>query len=284
MSSFVPLNLAYWVYDLNPFVFRFPENPYVEGIRWYGVAYVTGFIIAAVLLHFYYKKGKSSIDPDQQTTLFTALIIGVLVGGRLGHMILYDWNTLIKNPLTLLQITRGGMASHGAFVGVVLSIIWFAHHTKNSSLYVLDIVATLAPPGIFLGRIANFINGELWGKISHVPWAIIFPDSADPRTPLAWIQPRHPSQLYEAFLEGIVLCAYTQIRFWTKKSDTPNGQIIGEFFIAYSIVRIIGEMFRAPDASLIMELNAGQFYSIFIGLAGICIIIYLKCSKVSKTF
>ena len=269
-------SLAFWVQNLDPFIVRFSEN---VGIRWYGFAYFMGFIVAALLLSIYYKHGKSPLNPDQQTTLLTALIVGVLVGGRLGYMLLYDFNNLINNPLTLFKVWKGGMASHGGFLGVFLTTLWYCKRARNHLFTITDIVSTLTPAGLFFGRIANFINGYLWGKISYVPWAVIFPNSA-PGTPVQFIGPRHPSQLYEALLEGLLLFIYTQYRFWKKRESTPKGKLSGEFLIGYAVLRFIVEFFREPDSTLILHLSRGQFYSIFIALGGLSFI--LIANKLNK--
>ncbi|MFU8847128.1 MAG: prolipoprotein diacylglyceryl transferase [Opitutales bacterium] len=245
----------------------------IDGIRYYGLAYLAGFIGAWLLLRFYDKRGKYVIDADARASLMTAVIIGVLAGGRLGYMLLYDLEAFMANPLLLFRVDQGGMASHGGFVGVLFSLYWFSHRQKRSLLRLGDVVVTLAPLGLMFGRIANFINGELWGKVSTVSWAVIFPGS-----PLAYNsasasylpEPRHPSQLYQAALEGALLLAYMQWRFW--KTRTPAGQIAGEFLLGYGVLRIIGEIFREPDASLVLGISRGQFYSIFFILAGAFIV------------
>lgn len=273
MYSF--LTLAFWVHNIDPFFIKFPETFSFPGIRWYGVAYLLGFVAAGVLLHVCYKQKRSPLDTDAQMTLLTTLMIGVLVGGRLGYVLLYDTIHFMQDPLIFFKVWHGGMASHGGFVGVIVAILWFAHHAKKSSFLIGDIVATLAPLGFFFGRIANFINGGLWGKITYVPWAVIFPQSA-PGMPPQMIEPRHPSQLYAALLEGLLLFIYTQYRFWKRSPQTPSGQLGGEFLIAYAILRIIGEIFREPDASLILGISRGQFYSIFIALGGILVIVLAR--------
>ena len=199
----------------------------------------------------------------------TAIIIGVLAGGRLGYMLLYDLEAFLANPLLVFRVDQGGMASHGGFVGVSIALLWYARKQKCDFLELGDVVVTLAPLGLMLGRIANFINGELWGRVTTVSWAVIFPDS--PKNYNVALQkygaePRHPSQLYEAVLEGGLILAYVQWRFWCKRPSA--GQLGGEFLIGYGIMRILGEMFREPDADLILGLSRGQFYSIFMILAG----------------
>lgn len=270
--------LAYWINNLDPFIIRFPAGSIVEGIRWYGVAYVISFLIAFGLLHFYYLKKRSPYNTDEQTSLVTAIILGTLIGGRLGYMVLYDLNHFLHNPLTFFKVNEGGMASHGGILGIFIALVWFSKKTKTSLLSLCDIIASIAPIGVVFGRIANFINGELWGKISYVPWAVIFPTSA-PGFPVKLIPPRHPSQLYEAALEGLLLFAYMQMRFWVKGKTIPPGQLTGECFIGYAIARIICEFFRTPDAPLIFNLNPGQFYSIFLILGGI---VFIYCSKKIK--
>ncbi len=258
----------YWLHDLSPFIIRFGEN---FGLRWYGMAYVLGFLAAYGLLAFYYKKGCSPWDADQQATAFWAIILGVVLGGRLGYMLFYDWGNFMRNPLIIIRVWEGGMASHGGFIGSLLAGIWFARRSKTPFLKTADIFCTLPLAGIFFGRIANFINGELWGKVTDVPWAALFPASPHP------LSPRHPSQLYEALLEGLLLCLYTQIRFWTDKPQKrPEGQLCGELFLAYALVRILGEAFREPDASLIFGLSRGVFYSLFLAVGGLGMIFWAR--------
>lgn len=270
---------SFWVNNLDPFVIHFPAGSVLEGIRWYGLAYVIAFLIAFGLLHFYYLKKRSPYNPDQQTSLITVLILGTLIGGRLGYMLLYDFDNFLHNPLTFFMTTQGGMSSHGGLLGIFIAILWFSNNTKTSFLNLCDILASIIPAGLFFGRIANFINGELWGKITYLPWAVIFPTSA-PGFPIYLISPRHPSQLYEAFLEGLLLFIYVQFRFWTKGQTLPKGQLAGECLIGYSLARIVCEFFRAPDAPLILGLNAGQFYSFFLFLGGIAFLYFSK--KIGK--
>ena len=203
----------------------------------------------------------------------TAIIIGVIAGGRIGYMLFYDFSAFLRNPLLLLRVDQGGMSSHGGFIGVFLAVVWFAKKYNYPFLKLGDVIVTLAPLGLCFGRIANFINGELWGRVTNVPWAVIFP-----RSPMVYDmashtfapEPRHPSQLYAAFLEGLLLFLYVQWRFWC--TQPKPGQIGGEFLIGYGIVRIFDELFREPDAALILGLSRGQFYSIFMIITGIIIL------------
>lgn len=263
--------MDYWVHSIDPFLFRFPEGFPLEGIRWYGIAYLLGFLSAFGLLVLYRKKQRLPLSWDATISLITWLIIGVLVGGRLGYVFLYDIG-IFADPLRLIRVWEGGMASHGGFIGVAIVLILFARHHKVPPFALSDVVVTLAPLGICFGRIANFINGNLWGRITDVSWAVIFPNSAPYAAyPVEWIPPRHPSQLYAALLEGLLLFLFIQWRFW-KGRALPFGRITGEFLIAYACARILGEFWREPDASLILGMSRGQFYSIFLILGGLLIL------------
>jgi phosphatidylglycerol:prolipoprotein diacylglycerol transferase len=268
---------AYWTHDLSPFV-PFLQFSDTLGVRWYGFAYVLGFLGAAWLLQRYTKTGRSQLTTAQNGDLLIAIVIGVMLGGRLGSFLLYHPEQLLDDPLSFFKIWEGGMASHGGFIGVAVALAWFARRTRVSFLHVGDVIVSTAPLGLMFGRVANFINGELWGKISHVPWAIIFPESAPFGTPLSEISPRHPSQLYAAFFEGVVLLAYLQWRFWRKDVVRVRpGQLAGEFLIGYSIMRVIGEIFREPDASLIWGVfSRGTFYSFFVFIAGVVLVLRVR--------
>lgn len=262
---------SHYVVDFDPFAIRFPDGFFLAGVRWYGLAYLAGFIIALLLFNLYSSKGRSPLPKDDNSTLITYLLFGVILGGRLGYMLFYDFPNFIANPLTAFQIWKGGMASHGGFIGVLVAMIFFARSKKVGFWTVSDIVVISATPGIFLGRLANFVNGELWGKVSDVYWAMIFPHSAPVGTPIEQIAARHPSQLYEAFAEGLFIFAVLQYQFWKRKP--ASGIISGEFLAIYGIVRIFCEMFREPDVgiSLIMGMSRGTFYSIFAIAAGLAI-------------
>ena len=263
----------YWVHNLDPFIFRIYGN---IGVRYYGVAYLLGFVAAILILKLYYRKGKSPLTPEQVDNSIFAIVAGVLLGGRIGYVLFYAWPQFCSNPLILFKVWQGGMSSHGGFIGVIIAVWWLSRKQKIPFMQLADLFATVTPIGLFFGRIANFINGELWGKVSNVPWAVIFPKSQPPGTPIKYIQPRHPSQLYEASLEGLFLLIYLQARFWLGKPLKKPGQLSGEFLILYAIVRIIGEQFREPDASLICGVSRGIFYSYFMILIGVSFIIYSR--------
>lgn len=269
---------GYWVHDLDPFLIRFPEGWFLEGIRWYGLAYLAGFVFGAVMLSVYYKKNRSPLAPDAQSNFMLALIVGVLAGARLGYMIFYAWDALIASPLSVFQVWHGGMSSHGGMLGALLATWIFSRKQKCGFLQLGDIIASLAPAGVFFGRVANFINGELWGRETDVPWAVIFKyekfNSFTGTPELAYLLPRHPSQLYAAAGEGLLILAWTQLRFW-KKEPLPHGQLIGEACLLYAAVRIADEFFREPDigVSFILGLTRGQFYSAVLALVGVVFIV-----------
>ncbi len=272
----------YPVCDFDPFLVHFPDWSPLPGIRWYGLAYVMGFIVGALLLRLYFKRGRSPLNPDQQMTLMTYIIIGTLVGGRLGYMLLYVPGEFLRNPLLFFKVWDGGMASHGGFIGIYIAVLLFARRVGQTFWSIADITVTLAPAGLMFGRLANFINGELWGKIADVPWAFIFPKSMPAGTPLYLIPPRHPSQLYEAALEGLCLLVYLQARFWlSDPKKRPAGSLLGEFFMLYAVGRIFSELFREPDEgiSLILGLSRGTFYSILTFVFGLAIVLYARSRK-----
>lgn len=281
--------LAYWVHDLSPFAIRFSES---FGIRWYGLAYICAFISAAWLLMRYDRAGRSVLPAAKVPDLMTYLVVGVVLGGRLGFYFLYEaWRGFMDDPLALLRVWEGGMSFHGGIAGVAIAIILFARFQALSYRQLGDLVATVAPVGLFFGRLANFVNGELWGKVTTVPWAVIFPQSVPPGVPLEHIAPRHPSQLYEAVLEGLLLTVFVQWRFWrTHAARAFPARIAAECVLFYALARILCEVFREPDTSLIgflgMSFSRGTFYSFFL-LLGAAVLWRISCrplpSSLSKT-
>jgi phosphatidylglycerol---prolipoprotein diacylglyceryl transferase len=258
------LPLAVWVHTPHPFLIRFSEN---VGIRYYGLAYLLGFAAAYWLLARYHRAGRSPVKPEQVMDLMMFLIIGVMVGGRLGYFLFYRPEDLFHPPWAFFQIWQGGMASHGGFLGVALAAWWFTRSRKLAFFTVTDLVVTTVPVGFGLGRIANYLNGELWGKLTDGTWGVIFSATG------GGDQPRHPSQLYEAALEGLLLLVFLQGRFW--RSDVARrqpGRLSGEFLLAYAIARMLCELFREPDATLLLGLSRGTFYSVFAALAGLALI------------
>ena len=274
--SFSLTNSSYWIHDLSPFLWRFPgelANWGPGGIRWYGISYLLGFISAYFLLKLYFKHNRSPYDQEQIMNLITFQIIGVLIGGRIGYLLLYQGEKFLSDPMTIFRVWEGGMASHGGFVGVFVATLWYAKKSSQSIKPIGDLIVSIVPPGLFFGRIANFINGELWGKVTQVEWGVIFPKAPDFALGMA----RHPSQIYAAISEGLIPLIYIQWRFW--RSSITNkypGQLAGEFLILYSIARIFNELFREPDATLLFGISRGQFYSIFLLIGGVFIVYWAR--------
>ena len=264
-SLLTPLPLAQWVHTPHPFLIRFGEN---FGIRYYGLAYLLGFVAAAWLLHRYHRTGRSPLGTDAIWDLMTWLIAGVLIGGRLGYFLFYQPGTLLTEPLALFKVWDGGMASHGGFLGVTLALFVFARRHRMGFLHLSDLIVSTAPLGLGLGRLANFLNGELWGKATDASWAVIFSATGGGNVP------RHPSQLYEAVLEGFLLFAFLQWRFWRSAAvKAQPGRLAGEFLFGYALARIVCELFREPDAALILGLSRGTFYSVFLAVAGVALMV-----------
>ena len=272
MNNFLSAS-NYWIHDLSPFLWEFPgdfANWGPGGIRWYGISYLLGFISAYLLLALYFRQNKSPYDQEQIINLITFQVIGVLIGGRIGYLLLYQGDKFLEDPLSLVRVWEGGMASHGGFIGVFIATLWYAKKSGQSVKPIGDLIVSVVPPGLFFGRIANFINGELWGKTTEISWGVLFPKAPD----FAMSVARHPSQIYAAIAEGLIPFLYVQLRFW-KSSITKKypGHLAGEFLIIYAIARIFNEIFREPDASLLMGISRGQFYSIFLILAGIIVVL-----------
>ena len=233
-------------------------------IRWYGMAYLTAFVLAYFLLGRMSKKGLLRISQDALSDLVGWLALGVVAGGRAGYWIFYHkYDPTQPEPWwEPIAIWRGGMSFHGGLTGVLLVLWIWCRHRKAPAMNVADCLALVTPIGLCLGRIANFINGELVGRESNVPWAMIFP---------GYTTPRHPSQIYEAILEGPALMAVVwTIKTWKSRRD---GQIAASFIIAYAIFRFLVEFTREPDPQLgyiaFGWLTMGQLLSAAIGLVGI---------------
>jgi phosphatidylglycerol:prolipoprotein diacylglycerol transferase len=292
---------AYFLHQFSPFIVEFREG---VGLRWYGFAYVAAFLLGYLLYKRLAERGYTDLPPEQVGDFITwAAVFAVMIGGRLGWVIFYGWRQIIHEPLAALRVWEGGMSSHGGFIGMVLFTFYWSrrHHVSWTSLG--DSMCVVAPIGLFLVRLANFINGELYGRPTTVPWAMLFPGELhdDPllqeRLGVAGgaqvesflkaahtdpaladrlrevLTPRHPSQLYEAALEGIVLFVATYLL--RTRCRLPRGVITGLFFIMYAVVRIIGEFFREPDrAWSVGPISAGQFLSVFMVAIGAAFIVW----------
>ena len=246
-------------------------------IRWYSLSYILGISIGwiyAIKIIQFTKKIEYNFKPVEKSQfddLLVYLVMGIVFGGRLGYVIFYNFEYYSQNFFEIFKLWQGGMSFHGGLLGVIISIIIFSKKTKTNFFKFSDIIACVAPIGIFLGRIANFINGELYGKISTLPWAVIFPSGEN--------MARHPSQIYEAILEGIVLFMLINYFALKKKLLLRTGYTSGLFLIFYSIARVIGEHFREPDMHLGYFFNyfsMGVILSSITFLAGSFIIFFIK--------
>ena len=209
-------------------------------IHWYGIMYLIGFGGGWALALHRAKQPGSGWSKDQVADLTFYVALGVVIGGRLGYILLYtllyDPGLLLEDPLVLVRVWEGGMSFHGGLLGVVLAVWLFCRHTRKPVMKVLDFVAPVVPIGLGAGRLGNFIGAELWGRPTEMPWGMVFP-GAGPR-------PRHPSQLYEFFLEGVVMFA---VLWWYSSKPRPTGAVAALFAILYGVFRIFVEFFREPD-------------------------------------
>ena len=246
-------------------------------IRWYSLSYIVGIILAWIYSKYLITKISKnnynfiSIKSSQFDDLIIYLVLGIVIGGRIGYVFFYNFDYYTNNFPEIFKIWYGGMSFHGGLIGVVIATLIFSKISKINFFKFSDIIACAAPIGIFLGRIANFINGELYGKISNLPWAIIFP--------MGGHLPRHPSQIYEAIFEGLILFIIINFLAIQKKLLFKSGFISGFFLILYSIFRIICENFREPDLHLGYYLNyfsMGTLLSIATFTIGCLIIIFIN--------
>ncbi len=303
---------AYYLHDLSPHVLQLFGG---FAIHWYGLAYVLGFYLAYLVMHQLAKRGLSVLRPEQTADFITLVaFFGVVLGGRLGYMLFYDFENFIRAPWSFFLINQGGMASHGGILGVVFFTLWYARKHRISWTGLGDALVCGAPLGVFLGRLANFINGELFGRVTTVPWAVKFPTELlhedylrQGGTPvelpqqlqhspeiIQWFEqngggraelesllhPRHPSQIYEALGEGLfitVILLAVRVKF----PKLPHGVLTALFFLLYAIARISLENLRQPDdgATPILGLTKGQFLSLFMILIGLAFLIAALLGK-----
>lgn len=213
-------------------------------LRWYGLMYMISFIAGYFLLKRLAKRKKLGMSTDDLYDLLFFLILGVMVGGRIGYVLFYDLGSYLQRPIEILYIWQGGMSFHGGFVGVLLATLFLCWKRKWNFWEIADLVCAAAPIGLGLVRLGNFINGELYGRQTTVPWGMVFPAGGD--------VVRHPSQLYEAFLEGIVLFVIVQ---WLYRKDLYPGTVTWAFIGFYGLFRFLVEFVREPDAHILFDLG-----------------------------
>ena len=263
--------------QFDPDLIAFDIGGFGFAVRWYAVAYIAGFIVAwrwfLMLLRrpALWPGGQPPMGTDLPDRLLTWIIIGVIIGGRLGYVIFYSPAHFLANPLDALAIWRGGMSFHGGFAGLVAATWLFCRINGIAVASVADAISIVAMPGLFFGRLANFINHELWGRPSEVPWAVVIPSGDGSVCPADWtaICARHPSQLYEAILEGALLCLVLAWLAYRRNWLHVPGQLTGLFFAGYGTARFLAEFFREPDMQFISASNPGGFALRFSETAGL---------------
>ena len=233
-------------------------------LRWYAMAYVVGLLLGWSMVRALVRRAPAGIALKDVDDFLTWATIGVIVGGRVGYVLVYNLPHFLDDPLEMLAVWRGGMSFHGGLAGVLIALVAFARARRLDLLALADRVAVVTPIGLLLGRLANFVNGELYGRVTNAPWGMVFPNGG----PL----PRHPSQLYEAALEGVVLLA-VMLALWhaTRLRERP-GRLTGVFLIGYALARALIETVREPDAQLgaiLGPLTMGQLLSLPLALGGL---------------
>ncbi len=253
--------LAVWAYPkIDPVAIRLGPL----AVRWYGLAYMVTFLFAWWLLTRANARRGLGLSADDEAFVMVAAIIGTIAGGRLGYVLFYGAGQYWTDPLRIFAIWDGGMSFHGGLIGIMLAGVLVSLRSKVSFLRLCDIGAVAAPLGFGLGRLANFVNGELWGRVSNAPWAMVFPGAG----PL----PRHPSQLYEAALEGAVLLV---VMLLLDRRERPPGELLGWVLTLYGVFRIFVEFFREPDVQigfLVGHATMGQLLSIPMVIVGVILI------------
>jgi phosphatidylglycerol:prolipoprotein diacylglycerol transferase len=237
-------------------------------LRWYSLAYLAGILLGWWYMRRLAVRPGSPLSIQHADDFVTWATLGVILGGRLGYVLFYNPAHFLSNPLDVVKLWEGGMSFHGGVVGVVVAIAWFARRRRIDWIRLCDYVACVYPIGHFLGRIANFVNGELWGRPTDGSWGIIFPG--------AGALPRHPSQLYEAALEGLVLFAVLAYLFWRTRARYYPGLLVGVFALGMGLARFLIEFFREPDAHLgtiALGLSMGQLLTVPLVAVGVFMIV-----------
>ncbi len=251
---------------LDPVAFAFGPLE----VRWYGLAYMAGFVFCAFMIYHIARRWKINVDADALLNIVICVMMGVIVGGRLGYVVFYGGGYYLENPLAILNLSQGGMSFHGGLIGTLVGGVVAARITGIPFLTLADLGAIAAPIGLFLGRCANFVNGELWGAPTDASWGVVFGGSAG-------MIPRHPTQLYEAVLEGLVLLAVLYL-LARRMPPRPRGTFIGAFLALYGIFRFLIEFVREPDAHmgylLFDWVTMGQILSLPLIIGGIALLIY----------
>jgi len=260
-----------YVHNLDPIAFSIGPL----AIRWYGLMYLIGFVLFLVLGKLRAREPWRDMSPQDVDDLLFYGMIGTIVGGRLGHVLFYGpLSYYLEHPFEIFAVWKGGMASHGGIIGVIVAMALFARARRKSFLRVADFVVPLVPLGLGAGRIGNFINGELWGRAADpsLPWAVIFPQAGDAMA-------RHPSQIYQFLLEGVTLF----LILWVySRKPRPAGTVASLFLIFYGLLRIIGEVFREPEALygyMPLGMSAGQWLSVPMIFIGIVCFVLLRRHK-----
>ena len=248
-------------------------------VRWYGIAYVFGFLFAGLLMWRIARRWKLRFDSDALLTIICCVIVGVILGARLGYCLFYGNGYYLEHPLEIVAFNQGGMSFHGGLVGALLSGIVAAKLTGIPYLTLADMGAIVAPIGLFLGRCANFVNGELWGDFTDLPWGVVFGGAAGS-------MPRHPSQLYEALLEGVLLFIVL-FALSRKLPPRPRGTFIGVFLALYGCFRFLIEFVRQPDAHIGYLygdwLTMGQVLSVPLIVVGVAVFVFATRAKLPQT-